>query len=104
MLYGGISIFKKAFIIGFSVAAVLTLLGIFTKNLELYGSITLGIGIVFVVISGLLGGVFATPDQLRANYHSENKEDRRKRSNVLLVSATIAVPNLLLGFLLLYFN
>nr|WP_246187638.1 DUF5316 family protein [Ornithinibacillus caprae] len=75
------------------------IIGFFTNNIELYRSIILGIGIVFVLISGLIGGIFTTSGHQQANY-SEPEEDRRKRRNFFLITSTFAIPNLVIGFLL----
>lgn len=91
---------KKSFIIGFSVALLLLLLGLFTKNTALYGSISLAIAIVFLVIGGLISGVFTSGDRMRANNHTESKEDRAKRSKISFISGIIALPHFLSGIIL----
>lgn len=91
---------KKTFIIGFGVALLLLILGFFTKNTALYGTISIAIAIVFLLIGGLTSGVFNSGDRMRANYHTENKEDRAKRSKVSLISGIIALPHFLAGIVL----
>ncbi|MEC5423759.1 DUF5316 domain-containing protein [Virgibacillus sp. C22-A2] len=96
---------KKTFLIAFIVSLVLFLLGIVTGNIEFYGSITLGIGVVFLLIGALFSGAFISGEQLRANYHTETKEDRSRKNKTMSISIIIALPHLVAGGLLFtYFN
>ncbi|WP_099157404.1 DUF5316 domain-containing protein [Virgibacillus ndiopensis] len=92
---------KKTFSVAFGVALLLLVLGYFTKNTELFGSIAMGIGLVFFAIGGLVGGAFISGNQIQANFHTETKEDRSKRQKLLLISGAIALPNFAVGVLLL---
>ncbi|WP_188456715.1 DUF5316 domain-containing protein [Virgibacillus oceani] len=91
---------KKAIYFGFGIASLLFILGYFLKNAHLFGSIAMGIGLIFFAIGGLSGGAFIDGNQLRANFHTETKEDRGKRQKIILISGVIAIPNFAAGVLL----
>lgn len=95
---------KRSFFISSLVAFVLLLLGFFTNNPQFYGSISLGIALIAFLIGGLTSGAFVSGPQIMANFHTESKEDRSRRSKVTIVMGTFGLPLLLAGVLLfLYF-
>lgn len=92
---------KKSFAFGFGLALIFFIVGFFTDYTREVGSISLGIAIVFIAIGGFVSGSFVSGNQIRANYHTESKEDRQKDRRVLFNSAIIAVPLFVVGGILL---
>ncbi|MCI3919225.1 DUF5316 domain-containing protein [Paenibacillus sp. TRM 82003] len=71
LLWGCIS----AITLGLIVGAALGL----NKLLNLYGYVSLGaVGVCIILSGSMLSG-----DRLRANYHTEDTEDRRKRNSFI---------------------
>ncbi|WP_156288755.1 DUF5316 domain-containing protein [Oceanobacillus salinisoli] len=92
---------KQAFFIGCGISFILILTAFITRDYGLYGKVLLGFGIISVVISALLGGVFLSGPEIRANFHTESKEDRKRRNNTMLVTGIFALPNLVAAAFLL---
>ncbi|MFD1849946.1 DUF5316 domain-containing protein [Oceanobacillus bengalensis] len=85
---------KKTFLISTCIALFLLLAGFIMTDFDLIGKILLGIGIVSIVISALFSGVFLSGPEIRANYHTETKDDRHKRVTIMTLTGVFAVPQL----------
>ncbi|MFC4559090.1 DUF5316 family protein [Virgibacillus kekensis] len=90
---------KKAFRISTAVALLIFVIGIIVDPV-FFAKIEIGIGIFFLLISMLTSGVLVSGPQLRANYHTENKEERRSREKAMFTSSVIMIPHFLIGALL----
>lgn len=96
---------KKSIIIGTALGAVCLLLGIITDYSVLFSYISGGIGLGNFLIAGLLSGVFVSGDKIRANYWTENKEERKKRTESMFIFALFGAPNFISALILtLYLN
>ncbi|MBM7583589.1 hypothetical protein JOC86_000126 [Bacillus pakistanensis] len=90
---------KRAFFVGTLVAVIFFICGYFTE-LELFTLASGGLGLVSLLISGLLSGVFISGDQIRANAAIENRDEGKKRKRGMYVFALIGAPNLIVAILL----
>ncbi|WP_042348519.1 DUF5316 domain-containing protein [Bacillus massiliigorillae] len=61
-----------------------------------------GIGLFFIGISIVYSGSMVSGDRMRANFATESDEDRRKRNSVTFRTALIAIPNLIITFLIYF--
>ncbi|MNO24347.1 hypothetical protein D3C76_141640 [compost metagenome] len=66
------------------------------KLMNLYGYVSL----VAIGVSVILSGSLLSGDRLRANYHTEDAEDRRKRNNFIGKLLLFASPYALIAVLL----
>ncbi|RKQ28655.1 DUF5316 domain-containing protein [Oceanobacillus halophilus] len=92
---------KKSFLIGCGISLIILVTGLITNNYVLYANILLGIGIITVLISALLSGAFLSGPEIRANYHTETKEHREKRTKTMTLTGVFAIPHLVTAALLL---
>ncbi|GAA0595652.1 hypothetical protein GCM10009001_09710 [Virgibacillus siamensis] len=92
---------KKAFLISVIAAAVLFLAGVLSEYTELFGKIAVGIGVFFFIIAGLTSGAFISGSQMQANFHSESKQSRAERRNMMFVSGVVMIPQFIAGYFLL---
>lgn len=96
---------KKSIIIGTVIAAICLLLGVTTSYSVLFTYISGGVGLGSLLISGLVSGVFVSGDKIRANYWTENKGDRKKRTESMYIFALFGAPNFISAIILtLYIN
>lgn len=90
---------KKIFFIGVLLAFVLFICGYFS-SLELFTLVSGGIGLVSLLISGLLSGVFISGDKIRANDTIEISEERKKRTRSMYGFGLFGAPNFIVAILL----
>ncbi|RLL44958.1 hypothetical protein D8M04_08775 [Oceanobacillus piezotolerans] len=82
---------KKSFLLSVGVSAILVITAFITGELDLFRNILFGIGLVSLLISGLFSGTFLTGAELRANYHSESKESRNERHQLMGIAGIFAI-------------
>ncbi|WP_077324927.1 DUF5316 family protein [Virgibacillus siamensis] len=92
---------KRALGISVITAAVLFLVGFISGNHDLFGKIAVGIGVFFLLVSGLTSGLFVSGRQMQANFHTESKADRAGRRNMMFISSIIMIPHFICGYFLL---
>jgi hypothetical protein len=74
------------------VAFIFFIYGYFTE-LELFTLVSGGLGLVSLLISGLLSGVFIRGNQIRANAAIEKRDEGMKRKRGMYVFALIGTPS-----------
>ncbi len=60
-----------------------------------------GMGLMFLIISGILSGAFVSGNQMRANYFMETREDRKRRINWSFYLLLAGLPNVI-GAVVIY--
>ncbi|MBD1382851.1 DUF5316 domain-containing protein [Metabacillus arenae] len=85
---------EKSFLAGSFLLVVGVLFSVMLNDWTLIYKISGSAGLTALLISGLLIGAFINGDPFRANEHSEDQEDRRRRTNYAFLYAAFSVPNL----------
>ncbi|MBH9968509.1 DUF5316 family protein [[Bacillus] enclensis] len=90
---------KKFFTIGILSGFILFLCG-FITGLEAFTLISGGIGLISLLISALLSGVFISGDKIRANTSIENSQERKERTKKTYAFALFGAPNFIAAIIL----
>ncbi|WP_226036568.1 DUF5316 domain-containing protein [Aquibacillus saliphilus] len=80
--------------IGVFITLVALVIGSLTGDWNLFLKIVGVAALIPLLISGLLTGAFVDGDRNRANYHTENKEDRQQKNKWVIRFLLISTPNL----------
>lgn len=90
----------RYFLIGILLSAISVLISLLVWGNEKAYFITAVVGAIFLGISMVYSGSMVSGEQMRANFATESVEDRRNRIRVISRSALIAIPNLVIAFLI----
>jgi hypothetical protein len=69
----------KALGIGFATLIVIVIISLVTGGLILFQNVTLAIGVIAIILSGLLSGAFVSGDRARANIYMEDNVETKDR-------------------------
>ncbi|GIM45766.1 hypothetical protein DNHGIG_13150 [Collibacillus ludicampi] len=92
----------KPFLFGSSLSILVLILSVVTHHGSMVLDICGWIGYSSWLGAGIVTGAFVNGDRMRANFHMEDKEDRRKRlqwSNVLFL---FGLPNVIANIVALF--
>lgn len=95
---------KKSIIYGTLLSLCIFIFGFITREFTLSSYISGIIGIGCLLVSGLLAGVFVSGHQNRANFLTENKDERKKRNKGVYLFALFGIPNFIVALLLTILN
>lgn len=95
---------KISFIIGLIITLVALVIGTLLKNYNITLQITGFVSVGCIIISGLLNGSFVSGDRYRANYLSETKNDRDKKSKIINHLLLVLIPNIIVAVMILILN
>lgn len=70
-------------------------MGLILSNLDIIFMVTGVSGLGALFFAGLLSGAFVSGDRNRANYHTENKDSRESRHQLMINLVWFSAPNLL---------
>lgn len=90
--------------VGILIAIVAVLIGVVTGDWSLFMKIIGGAAIIPLLLSGIFVGAFVNGDQIRANFHTETKGDRKSRHKWVTRFLLISAPNLTLLIVLIAFG
>ncbi|GGI18059.1 DUF5316 domain-containing protein [Gottfriedia solisilvae] len=89
----------KYFYLGIILSIIGVLISLFIVGINNASLITGVIGVVFIGLSMLFSGSMVSGDQMRANFSTESKEDRRERLVSTKRLALIGLPNIIVSLL-----
>ncbi|MGP4071159.1 DUF5316 domain-containing protein [Piscibacillus sp. B03] len=92
---------KKSLSYGLIFALVAIVIGVIMGNLDFIFMVTGLSGLGPLFFAGLLSGAFVSGDRNRANYHTENKDSRESRHQLMMNSLWFSAPNLLTAIITL---
>ncbi|MGM7701982.1 DUF5316 family protein [Pseudalkalibacillus sp. Hm43] len=90
---------KKAFIAGLIFLLILIVVTFTSGDWTLLYKIGGTVGLGSMLLSGLLLGAFVNGMQLRANYLTETKKDRKNRNRYAYMLFAFGLPNLAAGII-----
>jgi len=94
---------KTSFIIGLIVAIVAYIAGLFMNDYNITLKISGFLSAFCIVICGILNGSFISGDKYLANYLSEGKDERNKRTKIVSNLLIILIPNIVVCIIVLWF-
>ncbi|MVX64487.1 hypothetical protein GKZ28_12380 [Clostridium chromiireducens] len=95
---------KLSFLIGSIIGITALLIGFLLGDYNITLKITGFVIAAVIAISGILNGSFVNGDRYRANFSSETKEDRDKKSEIINFLLVLSTPNIAIFIVLFIFG
>lgn len=95
---------KLSFFIGSIIGIIALLTGFLLGDYNITIKITGFVIAAAIAISGILNGSFVNGDRYRANFLSETKEDRDKKSEIINFLLVLSTPNIAIFIILFVFG
>jgi hypothetical protein len=92
----------KSFVVGAIVAIITTIILVVFYDLNMAMKFTSGIGIISWLLAALLSGALNSGDRIRANFNTENQEERKTRIKITGRLLLFGVPNLCIAVVLFF--
>ncbi|NRT79927.1 DUF5316 domain-containing protein [Clostridium beijerinckii] len=92
---------KVSFTIGLIIAMVAYIAGFLLNDYNITLKISGFLSAFCIVICGILNGSFISGDKYLANYLSEEKDERNKRTKIVSNLLTILMPNIVVCIIVL---
>ncbi|MFT4417146.1 DUF5316 domain-containing protein [Fredinandcohnia humi] len=101
-MIGGGDVLKVGLLVGTCISVFLFLMAYFTQQAEPYSVISGTFGIICLLLAGIVSDSFVNGDHRRANFYTEDANDRKKKISYAIIFFLLGAPNLIVAVLLLF--
>jgi hypothetical protein len=85
----------RAFLFGIVLVIIGVVVSTLSKNWRLIFDVSGMIGLGSWVLAGIFSGAFIGGDRIRANYHTEDKDNREQKTNWSTTLFLLGLPNII---------